>query len=380
MMNQPRSLTRLQLLLLFSVSNTHHVTSVSICFQVSTGPVLDDKRCTREFGLPSCSDNSNTYETKPTDNHNKILLVDSINEQLVTCGSIFQGSCQTRLLSDLSEITFDYNLDDPEYFLATNEEKSPTVAFVAPGISDEPTLYVATSRPDVFPPRDIPAVSSRILTGVNKFRLSHSEGLDGGSFVKFIQDVPEWFKVSYVDGFSYDGFSYFVTNQIIYTPELEVRKETLEVSKIIQVCQKDRNYFSYLEIPIRCRKDSVEYELITSVMVLANPGKEVKDNLRSSEAILVASFSNRARNGSALTLFLMSDLRKVLTENLRQCFSGKQKYQGLQFGVKQCRSLVSREFNSWQCLLGMSEDRHVFSFRASFSRLNLYELPAAHPI
>ena len=335
---------------------------------MSTGPVLDDKRCTRDFGLSSCSDNSNAYETKLTDNYNKVLLVDNANQQLISCGSIFQGACQTRLLSDLSEITFDYNLDDPEYFLATNEGKSPTVAFVAPGISDEPTLYVATSRPDVFPPRDIPAVSSRILTGVNKFRLSYSEGLDGGSFVKFIQDVPEWFKVSYVGGFSYDGFSYFVTNQILYTPELEVRKETLEISKIIQVCQKDQNYFSYLEIPIRCRTDNVEYELITSVLVLANPGKEVKDSLGSkpSEAILVASFSNRARKGSALTLFLMSDVRKVLTDNLRKCFSGLQKYQGLQFGFKQCRSLVSRMFNSWECLLGMPEDRNI-SFNTSFS-------------
>jgi len=58
---------------------------------VVLGPVLDHPLCTESFGETRCSaGGTQLFDASPTDNINKVLVVDVEHRQLVTCGSVFQ--------------------------------------------------------------------------------------------------------------------------------------------------------------------------------------------------------------------------------------------------------------------------------------------------
>ena len=58
---------------------------------VVVGPVLDHPQCTESFGEARCSaGGTQLFDASPTDNVNKVLVVDVEHRQLVTCGSVFQ--------------------------------------------------------------------------------------------------------------------------------------------------------------------------------------------------------------------------------------------------------------------------------------------------
>jgi len=60
---------------------------------VVVGPALDHPQCTEAFGEARCSaGGTQLFDASPTDNVNKVLVVDLEHRQLVTCGSVFQVS------------------------------------------------------------------------------------------------------------------------------------------------------------------------------------------------------------------------------------------------------------------------------------------------
>lgn len=63
---------------------------LDIIASVQTGPQTESVHC-----------NSSGDATKLTDNINKVLLVDYMSRQLITCGSI-KGRCSTRNLQNIS--------------------------------------------------------------------------------------------------------------------------------------------------------------------------------------------------------------------------------------------------------------------------------------
>ena len=58
---------------------------------VVVGPVMDHPQCTEAFGEVRCSAGGTLlFDASPTDNVNKVLVVDLERRQLITCGSVFQ--------------------------------------------------------------------------------------------------------------------------------------------------------------------------------------------------------------------------------------------------------------------------------------------------
>jgi len=58
---------------------------------VVVGPVNDHRQCTEQFGEERCSAGGTLlFDATPTDNINKVLVVDHQHRQLITCGSVFQ--------------------------------------------------------------------------------------------------------------------------------------------------------------------------------------------------------------------------------------------------------------------------------------------------
>ncbi|MGH0142475.1 UNVERIFIED_CONTAM: hypothetical protein FKN15_013409 [Acipenser sinensis] len=61
-----------------------------------TGPVADNAKCYPPPDVRACA-----HRLAPSDNVNKLLLVDYAGERLVACGSLWQGVCQFLRLDDL---------------------------------------------------------------------------------------------------------------------------------------------------------------------------------------------------------------------------------------------------------------------------------------
>ena len=305
-----------------------------------TGPVMDNPSCLSvvNTSASTCEVGSKAELTKLTDNVNKILAVDKRNGQLITCGSIYQGGCEVRRLGDIT--TFKQYRKNEKFRIAANNATMSTVAFVALGASDPETdvLYVATtytgnSIETQALRKNIPAVSSRQLVGRNTLDYAFQDDITGKS-TKIYWNI-EYRKthiVDYVTGFSTGNFSYFMTVQ-----QADTRTDSY-VSKIIQICHSDRDYTSYVEMPLTCG----DYNLLQAATVVETPGS----TLQVTGAVVIATFSQSEPNSkvptsrSAICVYTLSDIRQNFIDNLKYCYNGQGDY-GKQFESEACTRRVS---------------------------------------
>jgi len=120
----------------------------------------------------------------------------------------------------------------------------------------------------------------------------------------------------------------------------------------VRVCERDRSFYSYVEMPIRCTGD-VDFNLVRSATVVQPAADLAARLLLMSESddrrkIVVAVFSrslgddgDRPSSESAVCLYRLVDVQRKFVDNVRHCFSGQQRRAGSQFGNRMCVSLVS---------------------------------------
>ena len=308
--------------------------------RITTGPKPDNKECLES--QPDC-----TLEN--TDNRNKILLIDSRNKKLITCGSLTHGVCQGRNLETLSvEISNKY-----EYVVSNSE--LPSVAVIGPRWDGKRALYVATSWDGNTYGSDIlkvlinpkPSVSTRNIDGSNVFAVSSNSALDGYSYLQFT-DLN--YLVNYVYGFTLGGFTYFVSVQ--ETTESYNQKKNPKVFStfIIRICQRDKNYFSYLELPLECKgTNGTNFNIGTSAY-LTKPGNFFAKSagIQASDEVLVVTFVQT--NGgwdaskSGVCFYPIKEINEKLAADQKKCADGSystEKY-GLPWAdnVKNCATTV----------------------------------------
>ena len=322
--------------------------------RITTGPLPDYKECLES--QPVCAQEN-------TDNRNKILLIDSRNKKLITCGSFKHGVCQGRNLETLSvEIS-----NDNEYVVSNSE--LPSVAVIGPSWDGKHALYVATSwdgktygsRILNFLINPKSAISTRNLDGSNVFAVSANSALDGYSYLQFT-DLN--YLVNYVYGFTLGGFTYFVSVQ--ETTESYNQKKNPKVFStfIIRICQQDKNYFSYLELPLECKgTNGTNFNNGTSAY-LTKPGNSFakSSGIQASDEVLVVTFVqtnggwNYPASKSGVCFYPVKEINEKLAADQKKCADGSystEKY-GLPWvaDVKNCattvmfNTLINHEFFS----------------------------------
>ena len=310
--------------------------------RITTGPKPDNKECLES--QPDC-----TLEN--TDNRNKILLIDSRNKKLITCGSLTHGVCQGRNLETLSvEISNKY-----EYVVSNSE--LPSVAVIGPRWDGKRALYVATSWDGNTYGSDIlkvlinpkPSVSTRNIDGSNVFAVSSNSALDGYSYLQFT-DLN--YLVNYVYGFTLGGFTYFVSVQ--ETTESYNQKKNPKVFStfIIRICQRDKNYFSYLELPLECKgTNGTNFNIGTSAY-LTKPGNFFAKSagIQASDEVVVVTFVqtnggwNDRASKSGVCFYPVKEINEKLAADQKKCADGS--YSAEEYGlpwvadVKNCASRV----------------------------------------
>ena len=322
--------------------------------RITTGPKPDNKECLES--QPDCT-------LKNTDNRNKILLIDSRNKKLITCGSLTHGVCQGRNLETLSvEIS-----NNNEYVVSNSE--LPSVAVIGPRWDGKRALYVATSWDGkrygskilnvLINPK--PSVSTRNIDGSNIFAVSANSPFDGSSFLQF-KNLN--YLVNYVYGFTLGDFTYFVSVQ--ETTESYNQKKNPKVFStfIIRICQRDKNYFSYLELPLECKgTNGTNFNIGTSAY-LTKPGNffAKSSGIQASDEVLVVTFVQT--NGgwddlaskSGVCFYPVKEINEKLAADQKKCADGS--YSTQKYGLpwlgddKKCASkvifntLINHEFFS----------------------------------
>ncbi|CAJ0930749.1 unnamed protein product [Ranitomeya imitator] len=265
-----------------------------------TGPIDDNSRCYPPPSVRHCS-----YKLSPSDNVNRLLLIDYTGNRVVACGSVWQGICQFLRLDNL------FKLGEPhhrkEHYLSGAREPDSMTGVIVEQDAEQSKLFIGTSidgKSEYFP-----TLSSRKLLkneeSEEMFRLVYQDEFVS-SQIKVPSDTLSLhpsFDIYYVYGFVSGGFVYFLTLQLdTQQTLLDATGEKFFTSKIVRMCSGDPEFYSYVEFPIGCTKDGVEYRLIQSQKNRSNPPRE-----------------------SVLCLFTLSQINKCIKERIQSCYRGEGK-------------------------------------------------------
>ncbi|KAH8398904.1 hypothetical protein KR222_005983, partial [Zaprionus bogoriensis] len=326
--NVARFDTKLNHLLIDTITGRVFVGGVNRLYQLSpdlqlhetvvTGPQNDSVECT----ILDCPMNA---VRKPTDNYNKVLLIDRATSRLITCGSLFQGTCTVRNLQNVSIV--EHEVPDA---VVSNDANSSTVAFIAPGPPQHPVtnvMYVGVTYTNNSPYRsEIPAVASRSLEKTKMFQIA-SSAVTTGTRTFINSYARETYLVNYVYGFSSERFSYFLTTQLKHSHHSSPKEY---ITKLVRICQEDSNYYSYTEIPVECISEAqggTKFNLVQAGF-LGKPSSDLAQSFGISiqDDVLFAVFSkgesNIPTNSSALCIFSLKSIRRKFMQNIKFCFNG----------------------------------------------------------
>uniref|UniRef100_A0A3B3C5S2 Plexin A1a n=1 Tax=Oryzias melastigma TaxID=30732 RepID=A0A3B3C5S2_ORYME len=297
-----------------------------------TGPVTDNPRCYPPPGVQSCP-----HELVQTSNVNKLLLLDAAHNRLIACGSTSQGICQFLRLDDLFKLGEPHHRKE-HYLSSVAEAGTMSGVVISPDIfSGDGKLFVGTpidGKSEYFP-----TLSSRKL-------MSNEENADMFSFVyqdEFVSSqlkIPSdtlskfpAFDIYYIYGFNSEQFVYYLTLQLdtqLTSPDAS--SEQFFTSKIVRLCVDDPKFYSYVEFPIGCTMNGVEYRLVQDAY-LARPGARLARSLgiREHEEVLFTVFAqgqkNRAKppKETVLCLFTMRQIKEKIKERIQSCYRGEGK-------------------------------------------------------
>ncbi|XP_067861274.1 plexin-A4 isoform X4 [Heptranchias perlo] len=294
-----------------------------------TGPDEDNPDCYPPRIVQPCSE-----PLRLTDNVNKMLLIDQGERRLIACGSLYQGICKLLRLDDL------FKLGEPshkkEHYLSGVNDSGSVFGVIVSDQGSDAKLFVATAvdgKPEYFP-----TISSRLLASNPEADemfsyVFHDEFV--ASLIKIPSDtftvIPD-FDIYYIYGFSSSAFVYFLTLQ----PELVnagpgSSRQQVYTSKLVRLCQADTTFNSYVEMPIGCVKDGVEYRLLQAAH-LSKAGPVLARSLGISpdqDYVLFAVFSkgqkrrNKAPDESALCMFVLSSINERIKDRLQSCYRGE---------------------------------------------------------
>ncbi|GFS14051.1 plexin A [Elysia marginata] len=299
-----------------------------------TGPQLDHHQC-RPLPLIQQDGGSCSHKYTWTNNYNKIMVIDYVHQYLITCGTLFQGICEKRHLSNIS------TMEPPNYttYVVNVNQTSSTLAFIAPGPTDDPSqpdevnvLYVAETFLKNWLYSSIPPLCSRKLSD---FTLAYkNRDFYEESRLIFDKTHRNIFLVNYVYGFSSAGYSFFLARQPREIPAKEYH------SVLIRLCQKDKAYRSYTEVPLVCRTKDGTYNQLQAASV-GTAGRKLALSLGVSlpSKVIYAVFSSGqvTSSRSALCVYSLDSVNRVITDAWKACFNGEGDYGGVHLkGYKSC--------------------------------------------
>uniref|UniRef100_A0A8C6Q6W2 Plexin b1a n=1 Tax=Nothobranchius furzeri TaxID=105023 RepID=A0A8C6Q6W2_NOTFU len=196
----------------------------------TTGPVNDNRECLPPVTVSNCP------QARRTSNHNKLLLVEPKASELITCGSIYQGTCQKRSLKSIKTVLFSTERPVDTQYVAANDPLVSTVGLVVELPSGKKTvMYVGRGYTSSHPP-----ISTRHLSSEPVFNL---------------EDTAKLAVAGRLSEYDHHFVTTFTRRSYVYF--LFYRRDIKSVSReyrtyAARVCLEDTSYYSYVEVPLVC--------------------------------------------------------------------------------------------------------------------------------
>uniref|UniRef100_A0A672QMN6 Plexin-B1 n=1 Tax=Sinocyclocheilus grahami TaxID=75366 RepID=A0A672QMN6_SINGR len=297
-----------------------------------TGPVRDSKDCLPPVTLENCP------QAGLVNNHNKLLLVDPYSLQLITCGSVHQGTCQKRSLANVNEVLFSAERPVDTQYVAANDPTSSTVGLVVRPQDKDPVLYVGRGYTSSHPP-----VSTRQLSTEPVFSYEETAKLA-------VAGRLSEYDHNFVATFARRNHVYF----LFYRRDLKAASREYR-TYVARVCLDDQAYYSYVEVPLMCHSGSTgrNYNFLQ--------GAQVGGEESGGSQVLMGVFSTAvsAANGpgeeSALCVYSLDEVDRGIDATRDLCYTQYGVKDGykvayIEYDVKSnCANLPTNTLNAYPC-------------------------------
>ncbi|XP_033825079.1 plexin-B3 [Periophthalmus magnuspinnatus] len=227
------------------VDRLYQLTSdLRVTAHVSTGPQLDSPDCLPPIVAKDCPSATRTH------NYNKLLLLEEVGPEgngaesgsLIVCGTLFQGICEKRSLSNITNLLYRPTNPVDTQYVAANDPRISTVAVI---ISPEGAgmRLMLVGRGYTKGPGDIPPITTRRLSPVIPPRRMFSQEEELGKLV--VGSYSEY-NNHFVKAFVHGKHVYFLFSR----RDMWHRKEYR--TYVSRLCISDRSFYSYVEVPLFC--------------------------------------------------------------------------------------------------------------------------------
>ncbi|KAM8754498.1 plexin-B3 isoform 2-T3 [Acanthopagrus schlegelii] len=232
------------------VDHLYQLTSdLEVMSHVRTGPHLDSPDCLPPIVPQDCP------SATPTHNHNKLLLMEAGQGvqpgSLIVCGSLFQGICDKRSLTNISQLIYQTSNPVDTQYVAANDPRVSTVALVITtenkqeggGAGGLMSLMLVGRGYTSKGPGDIPPITTRRLSPVVPPRRAFSQEEELGKLV--VGSYSEY-NNHFVKAVAYGNHIYFLFSRRDMWHKKEYR------TYASRLCVSDRSFYSYVEVPLMC--------------------------------------------------------------------------------------------------------------------------------
>uniref|UniRef100_A0A669BGY8 Plexin-B1 n=1 Tax=Oreochromis niloticus TaxID=8128 RepID=A0A669BGY8_ORENI len=292
-----------------------------------TGPVIDSKEC-----LPPVTD-TNCPQARRTSNHNKLLLVDPNALELITCGSVHQGTCQKRSLVSVREVLFSTERPVDTQYVAANDPSVSTVGLVVrPSGGDRTVMYVGRGYTASHPP-----ISTRHLSLKPIFSYEETAKL---AVAGRLSEYDHHFVTAFTRG-TYVYFLFY--RRDIKSPSRDYR------TYVARVCIEDTSYYSYVEIPLVCLSQS--HSPRSYNLLQAAQGEDLLGVFSTS----TSPTNDDPSHESALCIFSLHELDRYINSTRDLCYTKDGRGEGtgeayIEYEVKSsCANLPVNTLKAYPC-------------------------------
>uniref|UniRef100_A0A669NWW3 Plexin-B1 n=1 Tax=Phasianus colchicus TaxID=9054 RepID=A0A669NWW3_PHACC len=253
---------------------------------VQTGPVLDSKDCLPPVSKLECP------QAHHTDNHNKLLLVNSVQKELIVCGSVHQGICEKRSLTSIDHVLFRPESPGDTQYVAANDPNITTVGLVAFSKDEVPLLFVGRGYTSRGVGGGIPPITTRNLRAHG----GDVQATDSHSIFSYEETAKlavgrlSEYNHHFIKSFTYRSSVYF----LFYRRDLKSQSREYK-TYISRICLDDSHYYSYVELPLLCQSKTNTYSLLQAAYV-TQPGKDLARGEESALCIYAMEEVDRLTN------------------------------------------------------------------------------------
>uniref|UniRef100_A0A7M4FHN9 Plexin-B1 n=1 Tax=Crocodylus porosus TaxID=8502 RepID=A0A7M4FHN9_CROPO len=269
---------------------------------VQIGPVLDSKDCLPPVAKLECP------QAHYTDNHNKLLLVNAAQGELIVCGSVHQGICEKRSLASINHVLFRPESPGDTQYVAANDPNITTVGLVGYSKDNVPLLFVGRGYTSRGVGGGIPPITTRNLWAPG----GDVPGADSHSIFSYEETAKlavgrlSEYNHHFIKAFAYRTSVYF----LFYRRDLKSQSREYK-TYISRICLDDSHYYSYVELPLLCRGAENTYSLLQAAY-----GEVLFTTFSAWQAS-----SGKLSEESALCVYTMEEVDRLTTWTRDVCYT-----------------------------------------------------------